>query len=160
MRAAGSGARVIWGRVAAALQAALEGGDDGPIGGGEVVVAQLARGDPGEGGVLMGGGWRAARGEAADEGRHVDHDRAVVVEEAGQGADDDGLAAELLAQFAEEGGRRGLAGLDLAAGEFPFQAEVFVGGPLGEENQAGVILDDGTDDGERRGGGGRHGGRG
>jgi hypothetical protein len=95
---------------------------------------------------------RAGR-EMADEGSEGDRDRAVVVGEGGQCVGDDDGAAEFFAEFAGEGGRGEFAGLDLAAGKFPLQAEVFVGGALRGEDAARGILKDGADDGERKRGG-------
>lgn len=121
--------------------------DDGKIGGGESEGEEIGRGDPAEGDVLV----RLRRGrvgrEAADEGKHLDDDGAVVVREAREGADDLGGAAEFLAEFAEECGLGGLTGLNLAAGKFPFQREVLVRGALGDEHAATSVLDDGGDDG-------------
>ncbi len=62
-------------------------------------------------------------------------------------------AAEFFADLAVEGGFGGFAGLDLAAGEFPFEAEVFVRRALRHEHEA-VAFDQGADDGDD--GGRRH----
>ncbi len=78
---------------------------------------------------------------------------AVVVREDGQGARDDGVASELFAELTQEGGGRSFAGVDLAAGEFPFETEMFVRGALGHEDQAGRIFEDGAGDGDGWGGG-------
>lgn len=112
-------------------------GDDGQIGGGEIERKQFGRRHPTQGDVLVGMR-RGTRGcEVTDERKHFDPHIAVVVSEDGKGARDDCLAAELFAELAKEGGGRSFAGVDLAAGEFPFEAEVFVRGALGHEDQAG-----------------------
>ena len=98
----------------------------------------------------------ARGGEVANEREHFDDDVAVIVDEAGKGATDDDLAAELLEEFADERGFGEFAGFDFAAGEFPFQREVLVDGTLGDEHATGGVLQDGADDwdGRKR----RHGG--
>ena len=100
------------------------------------------------------GRWAGGR-EAADEGKHFDDDVAVVVGEAREGTDDEDVAAEFFAEFADERVIGRLAGLDFAAGEFPFQREVLVRGALGDEHATSGVLEDGADDGD--GGGRRHG---
>ncbi len=147
--AAAGGGRAPGGRVGAVA------GDDGPVGGGEVEGGEFAGRDPAEREVLEGGGRGAAGREAADEGKHFYNDARVIVEERFEGARDRDGAAEFFGELAVEGGGGGLAGLDFAAGEFPEQAEVFVGGALGDENAAGVVFEDGADYGDRRAVGGR-----
>lgn len=98
--------------------------------------------------MLVGLGRRRAGGEAADEGKHFDHHRAVVVHERREGAADEDGAPEFFVQFAGEGGVGEFAGLDLAAGKFPLEAEVFVGRPLGDQDKAGGVFEDGAGDGE------------
>jgi len=96
--------------------------------------------------VRMGCG--TVRGEPAEVGDHFDDDCAVVVREAGQGAEIGQFASEFLADFPQEGGDGVFGGLDLAAGKFPLQGEVFVRRPLGEENASGGVDDDGGDNGK------------
>ena len=125
-------------------------GDDGPIGGGEVEGDEFFGLHPADLDVFEGGGGGAVGSEVADERKHLDHDARVVVEEGLKGAGDDGGAAEFFGEFAEEGGGVGFAGLDLAAGKFPFETEVFVGGALGDEDAAGTVFEHGADDGDGR----------
>lgn len=79
-------------------------GDDGQIGGGEIEGKQFGGPDPTQGDVLV----RMRRGtrgcEAADERKHFDAHIAVVVGEHGKGARDEGVASELFAELAQEGG--------------------------------------------------------
>ena len=70
--------------------------------------------------------------------------------EAGKCAGDEDLAAEFLAEFADERRFREFAGLDFTAGKLPFQGEVLVSWALGDEHTAAGVLQDGTDDGEGR----------
>lgn len=102
--------------------------------------------------MLVGVRRRRVGGEAADERKHLDHDGAVVVDEVGQGAGDGDGAAQFLVDLADEGGGGEFAGFDFAAGEFPLEREVFVRGALGDEDSAGGIFEDGTDNGNRFGG--------
>ena len=98
--------------------------------------------------MFQGSGRWARRGEAANEGKHFDGERGVVVPKRRKGADDFGLAAKFFVEFAEQriGGR--FTGLDLAAGKFPLEGEVFVGRSLGDEDAARGVLDNGAGDGE------------
>ena len=98
--------------------------------------------------VRVRGGTR--RGEAADKRKHCNDDVAVVVREAREGAKNGDFATEFFAELAGESGFGGLAGLDLAAGKFPFEREVFVRRALRDEHAAGGVLDDGADDGNGR----------
>ena len=95
---------------------------------------------------LRGG---TAGGEADDEGNELHGDRRVGVGVRGERAENFDGAAEFFPELAVEGGFGGFAGLDLAAGEFPFSAEVFVRGTLGHEHVA-VAFDEGADNEERR----------
>lgn len=70
--------------------------------------------------------------------------------------DDDG-ATQFLVEFTQERGGGCFAGFDLSSGKLPLESEVFIGGALGDENTAGLVLDNGADDGNRSGG--RHGKR-
>lgn len=120
--------------------------DDGKIGGGEVEAGETGGRHPAKGDMLVRVGRGAAGRKAADEGKHLDDNVAVIVGEARQRADDGDIAAEFLTEFAGECGLGGFARLDLAAGKFPLEREVLVGGTLGEENPAGGVLQDGADD--------------
>ena len=130
--------------------------DDGQVGGGEIESREVGGCHPANGDVFVRLGWSAAWREVGDKGNHRNDDGAVVVREARQGAREDEVAAEFLADFAEERGLRCLTGFDLAAGKFPLEGEVLVRGSLGDEHAAGIVLDDGADDGNR---GGSHGGQ-
>ena len=115
------------------------------VGGGEVVGAEPGLGGPGEGGVLVGVGRGAVGGKTAEERQHV-NDHGAVVEVVGRKrADDLDVAGELFADLAQERGGRLLVDLDLAAGEFPFQAEVFVRRALREQDATGGVGDDRAD---------------
>ena len=103
------------------------------------------------------GGGRGAGNEAADERKHLDDDARVVMAKRLKGARDLDGAAEFLGELANERGGGRFARLDLAAGKFPFEAEVFVGGALSDEDAAGAVLEHGADDGDRRRRGGSHG---
>jgi hypothetical protein len=70
--------------------------------------------------------------------------------ELGQRADYFDLDAELFAEFASEGGGRRFAGFDLAAGEFPFQREVFVRRALRDEHATSGVFDNSGNDGDGR----------
>lgn len=94
-------------------------------------------------------------GQGADERDHLDEDGRIVVPKSRQGAGDGDFAAEFLADFTDNGGGGIFAGLDLAAGEFPFARQMLVRGALGQQQQAGA-LDHGANDGD--GISGRHAG--
>ena len=67
-------------------------------------------------------------------------------------AADDGRDAELLVKLAGEGLLGGLAGLDLAAGELPFEAHGLVLAPLADEDfGAAAVLAGGGAQNQRRG---------
>ena len=123
--------------------------DDGKVRGGEVEREEVGRPHPTEREVFMRVRGGAGGSEAADKREQFDPQVAVVVEDGREGADDGGVAAEFLAEFAAQGGFRGLAGFDFAAGEFPLEREVFVRRALGDEDGAGGVFDDGT--GDRKG---------
>jgi hypothetical protein len=127
-------------------------GDDRQVGGGEVVAEQVGGLDPRERDVLVGARLGRARGDRGYERNHFDNDGAVVVHETRQGSRDGNCAAEFLMDFADDGGGGILAGLDLAAGEFPFERQQLVRRALGEQHEPGAF-DDGTDDGDGRRGG-------
>jgi len=95
----------------------------------------------------------AARCELADERKHLDDHARVIVEERLECALDDHGAAEFLGEFAQQRAAGSFARLDFAAGKFPCEPEVFIGGPLGNQDAAGGVLNDGADDGNRSGGG-------
>jgi hypothetical protein len=80
-----------------------------------------------------------ARRQRAHKGNHFNDHGAVVVEKAGQGLPDRDFAAEFLANFTNDGGGGIFPGLDLAAGKFPFERQVFVHRTLGEEDQSLVL---------------------
>ena len=84
--------------------------------------------------------------QLADERDHLNDDGLIVVQKGRQRPRDADVATELLADFTDDGRGGILAGLDLAAGKFPFERQVFVGRALGKK-QAAVPLDDGADDG-------------
>jgi hypothetical protein len=92
----------------------------------------------------------AARGQTANVGKHVDHDRGVVVIVRRKRANDLEVAGEFFADFAEQGGGGLFVGFDFAAGKFPFEAEVFVRGTLGDEDAASGVEDQSANDGDRR----------
>ena len=121
------------------------GSDDGEVRCREVETGKFCRAHPTEFGVFVGDGFRAGAREAAEERRHCDEDGAVIVEERGKGVEVFDLAAEFLADFADEGVGGWFTGLEFAAGEFPFEAQVFVGGTPGDQHAA-VALDGGARD--------------
>jgi len=127
-------------------------GHDRKIGGGQIEggIGEFRAINPAEGNMFVRVRRGTPKGEAADERSHIDHDRGVVVRETREGADEGDVAAEFFAQLAEEGGLRGLAGLDLAAGKFPLEGKVLVSGSLGDQHATGGVLDDGADDGNGR----------
>ena len=100
----------------------------------------------------MGVWGRRVGGEPAHKGDHLNDRAVVVVNEDRQRALDGNDTTEFLADFPDHGGRRGFARLDLAAGEFPFQRQVFVGRPLGQQDLC-AALDHSADDGNGTGGG-------
>lgn len=131
----------------------MEGGEQGEVGGGEVVVGELIPGNPGQFGVFEGLGWRGVRGEAADEGSHEDVHPGVGVGDFGEGLENFDPAAEFFLEFAVEGVSGGLTGVDFTAWEFPKTGEVFAWGAAGDEEAAeGGVPKEGADDA-----GGRHG---
>lgn len=91
----------------------------------------------------------AAGGETAKKRNHLYHDRTVVVREACQWPEVGERTAELFLNFAVECQLRSLAGLDFATGKLPLEPEVLVGGPLGEQQVADLIVKEGADDGDR-----------
>jgi hypothetical protein len=124
-------------------------GDDGEVGCGEVEGKEFGGGDPAEGGVFVGVRGGAVGGEADDERDEFDGHRRVGVGVRGQRAEEGDGDVEFFTEFAMERGFGGFAGLDFAAGKFPFSAEVFVRGALGHEHVA-VAFDEGADDAEGR----------
>ena len=123
-------------------------GDDGPVGGGEVEGREFAGRDPAEREVLKGGRGGTAGREVADEGKHFDNDAGVIVEERLERARDRDGAAEFFGEFAVKSGGGSFGGFDFAAGEFPKEAQVFVGGALSDEDAAGGVFDDRANDGD------------
>ncbi len=77
------------------------------------------------------------RRQGADKRNHLDHDGFVIVPKTRERAHDLNHAAELFPDLAEDGGGGRLTGLDLSAGEFPFQGQKFVRRTLGEKDQTG-----------------------
>jgi hypothetical protein len=71
------------------------------------------------------------------------------VVEGGEGTNDTDVAPEFLADLADDGGGRILARLNLAAREFPFKGQEFVGWTLRDEDAA-VLFDHSTDNGNGR----------
>lgn len=102
--------------------------------------------------MLMGLRRGRTLGQRADERDHFNENGFVVVLEARQGAGDDDFAAELLADFADDGGGGILPGFDFAAGKFPLERQVLVGGTLGQE-QKPIAFDHGADNGDGSGSG-------
>jgi len=135
-----------------------QGGDEREIGGGEIVGGEIGRANPGDGDVFVRMGRGSAGGEPAEVGDHFDDDSAVVMREAGQRVEIGQFASEFFADFPKQGGAGVFGGFDLAAGEFPFKGKMLVGRPLGEEDAAGRVDDNGGDNGNR-GGHGVEGGR-
>lgn len=72
--------------------------------------------------------------QAANKGNHFNLHPLVTVGEAGQGAHDEDRAAEFLPDFPDDRLAGRLAGFDLAAGELPFEREVFVEWPLRQQH--------------------------
>jgi hypothetical protein len=83
--------------------------------------------------------------EHGDERVECDGALRVGVEARIEGGGDPDGAAEFFADFAMEGGGGVFAGLDFAAGEFPFQREVFAGGALGDEDVVIAFEEDAAD---------------
>ena len=130
----------------------LQRGQHRPVGRGEVVVVQLLAGDPGDGYVFVEVWRRAAGREPAEEWDHLDQSARILMRETRQRAEDYKFAAEFLPDFPRDGGVGHLTGLHLAAGKLPLQRQVFVRGPLGEQDAVGVVQDDSAYDGNDRGG--------
>ena len=74
------------------------------------------------------------------------------MQEARQCAPHGYLTTKFFADFADDGGGGILPGFDLAAGKFPFERQVLVGGTLGQEQEP-IAFDHGADDGDGSGGG-------
>lgn len=89
-----------------------------------------------------------ARFQSAHKGNHLNCGALVVVDKSGQCAFYGNGAAELLADFTDDGGNRRFARLDLAARKFPFEREMFLGGPLGDQYATGPF-DQSTNHGNR-----------
>ena len=90
--------------------------------------------------------------QGAHEGYHFNEHGFVVVQKTRQGARNHNLTAKLLADFADDGGGGILPGFDLAAGEFPLERQVLVGGTLGDE-QPTLLRNHGADNGDGINGG-------
>ena len=118
---------------------------DGPVGGGEIIAAQLSGRRPGDCHVFVRMGRGGTRSEGTNEGNHRDDNGAIVVNEGREGAGDRHFAPELFADFADNGGARFLTGFDLPAGKFPFQGHELVRRPLGDQDAA-LLFDYGADD--------------
>ena len=65
----------------------------------------------------------------------------VFVTDAGYATADGGGDAQLFVEFADEGLLGGLAGLDLSAGELPFEAHGLIGAALADQDFAMIGLD-------------------
>jgi len=120
-------------------------GNDREVGLGEVKRAEFAGGNPAQGGVFVGVRRIAGGEEPRDVRDKLNRDRRVSVRVRRERTKDFHGATKLFLQLAVQGGFGCLAGLDLAAGELPFAAEVFVRGALGHEHVA-IAFDEGTDD--------------
>lgn len=125
------------------MSGTLEGsycGGDGEIGGQEAGVGQLGEGNPAER-LTFHAAWLT--GIPPDQ-EYVELDdpfrvRVLVVHEGGRGLDRD---AELFMQFALQRERRGLAGLQLATGEFPETTGMAAGRSPGDEHAVVPIAQD------------------
>lgn len=95
---------------------------------------------------------RSAGGDAAVVGEKTDGFFAIGPDDGREGGFDGDLDFEFLVEFADEGGFRGFAGVDLSAREFPEAGEVFSGGALAGEDFAGGVGDDAADDVDHGGG--------
>lgn len=123
----------------------------GPVRGGEIDRCQFGGENPAQRNVFVRMRQRTAVVEQpTDERNHGNDHGAIVVRKRWQRLHEGDGAAEFFLDFAGQGGGGILARLDLAAGEFPFEAEVFVGRPLGDQEAAGTVFDDGANDGNRR----------
>lgn len=125
-------------------------GEKREVGRREVEGGEFGGREPAERDMLVRMRRGAADPEAAEEGQHPDHDGGVVVFVGGKRADELNVAAELFTDFADEGRRGFFVGLDLAAGELPLEAEVFVRRALRDKNAPGVVRQQRADDGNRR----------
>ena len=92
--------------------------------------------------------------EMADEGDHLDDHGAIIVQERCERSRDGDAALQFLADLPDDGGGGLLAGLNLAAGKFPFARQVLVVRALGQQHPP-LVLDHGADHGD--GDLGRHG---
>lgn len=91
---------------------------------------------------------RAARGtQHGGKRNHFDHDRAVVVNEPRQSPTGHDITTELFLDFADQRRLGRFIGLHLSAGEFPLEPQMFVRGPLRDEDVPGIILNDGANNG-------------
>ena len=102
--------------------------------------------------MLMGLRRGRTLGQRADERDHFNENGFVVVLEARQGAHHGDLTTKLLADFADDGGGGILPRFDFAAGKFPLERQVLVGGTLGQE-QKPIAFDHGADNGDGSGSG-------
>lgn len=124
--------------------------DEVEVGGEEVEGGELAERGPLEGveDVVI-----EIAGEGVDdEELQVDGAAvAVAVADLGDAAVDDSLDAELLVELAGEGLLGGLSGLDLAAGELPFEAHGLVRAALADEDfgDGAGVAGDGAEDQRR-----------
>ena len=109
--------------------------DEVAVGGEEVVVGEIFEAGPnhlGEDAVLEVAGEVADGEELEVDGAAV----AVVVAEMGDAGADGGFDGQFLAQLAGQGLLGGLAGFDLAAGEFPLQGHGLIGAALADKDLA------------------------
>jgi len=119
---------------------------NGKVGGREGVAAEPVDGHPGKGDMFDRRGFRAARREAGDKGRHLDADCLVDMPPGGQRVHEEERAPELFLNFSGEGMGRRFPSLDLAARKLPGQAEVFVRRSLGDQNRP-LFFDQHANDG-------------
>ena len=100
-------------------------------------------GDPSEGVAVDGLG--IAGVEGAEEEPEADGFFGIGVGDFFDLFSDGDFDAEFFAEFADEAVLEGFVGLDLAAGEFPQEAEVIAGAALGDEKFAGAEDEAGGD---------------
>ena len=117
--------------------------DEFCVGGGELVRAEGFAGDPGEGVAVD---WLGFAGdEGAVEEAEADGFFGIGVGDFFDLRADGDFDGEFFAEFADEAVFEGFSGFDFAAGEFPEEAEVVAGAPLGDEELAGAEDEAGGD---------------
>lgn len=116
-----------------------------PVGGGELVFAELMRGDPAERRTAQGPG--LVLSPRAAEETQMNTPAGIVVIDGFHQFDDINLHAQLLPELTLQALLESLARLALASGELPEPGQMSAGGPLGDEqltapkHQAGGHLD-------------------